>query len=151
MAGFGSSPLGTGPYGVGTPATSSANAGLPLADDFGASQGSKYINPRTRSYERDANGRTKGMPNVPHLVQLALLTTRGSSAMTTLGDEAPGGVIGANFVSRRQASIRQSLTRLVDDNMIEIVAIEVYADNRPVFTLVRWRDLTTTLEHEARI
>lgn len=143
--------MGTAPYGLGTPATSSANAGVLLPNDKGETQGSRYINPRTRQYEYDSNGRAKGMPNVQQLVELALLTVRGTSAQTDLGVEEPSGVIGANFVERRKTSINQALSRLVTDKMIEVLSVDVDVDRRPIFTLVRWRDLTTSIERESQL
>lgn len=151
MAGFGIAPLGTAPYGLGTPATSSTNGGVLLPNDLGETQGSRYINPRTRRYEYDEHGRARGQHNIQHLVQMAFLTIRGTSAMTDLGDYAPDGVIGQNFVSRRKEGITQALSRLTRDKLIAIVSIDVDTRNRPVFTIVRWRDLTTEIEQEITI
>lgn len=151
MAGFGSMPCGSGPYGINTPVTAAGNEGPVLADDLGAVQGARYINPRTRQYEFDANGRYKGMPNVRQLMLLAFLTVKGSSAVPTLGIEEPSGVIGRNFVERRRESIRQAVAPHVRARLVEILSIDIDVTNRPVFTLVRWKDLTTEIEHEDRI
>lgn len=151
MSGFGAAPLGTAPYGLGTPATSSSNSGVLLPDASGATQGSRFLNARTRRYEYGPDGRARGQESVSSLVQMALLTVKGTSAMASLGDEAPSGVIGNNFVARRKASITQALSALTTANTIEIVSLDVLADNRPILTIVRWRDLTTTLEQETTI
>ncbi len=151
MSGLGTDYLGVGPYGTGTPETAAGNTGLVLSDAYGVSQGSRYINSRTRQYEFDANGRVVGMNNTQHLVQLAMLTVAASSAMVTLGELSPSGVIGAAFVQRRRASVESALAPLVRSKLIEILSIDVDTVNRPVFTRIRWRDLTTTVEQETRI
>lgn len=151
MSGFGATPFGTGPYGLGTPATSSSNAGVPLPNELGVTQSGRYINPRTRQYEYDANGRAKGMPAVQQLVELAMLTVSGSSAMAPLGEDAPNGVIGTNFVARTTEAIERALARLVSDKLIEITSIEINTANRPIFRVVRWTDLTTGIEQELRL
>jgi hypothetical protein len=151
MAGLGHAACGTAPYGLGTPATSSTNGGALLPNERGETQGSRYINPRTRRYEYDEHGRAKGMPNVQQLVLMAFMTIRGSSAMPDLGDEAPSGVIGANFVARRKEAVTRAAAHLVDGNLIEIISIDVDPKARPIFTIVRWRDLTTRIERETKV
>lgn len=152
MAGFGVAPFGSSPYGLGTPATTAAdNSGVVLADDLGVQHGSRYINPRTRQYEYDAHGRAKGMPNVRQLAMLAFLTIEGSSAMADLGIEEASGVIGVNFVARRKEAIQRAFARLTRDKLLTITSIEVDITRRPTFTLVRWKDLTTEIEHEDSI
>ncbi len=151
MGGFGTAPFGTAPYGVGTPSTAGGNVGSVLSDAFGASQGSRRVGTKTRQYEYDANGRAKGRGNTESLVLMALTTIAGSSAQAALGDAAPSGVIGANFVARRTASIRQALGDLVKAKSVAIISIDVDVTRRPVFTLIRWRDLTTQSEQETAI
>lgn len=151
MSGFGIARYGTAPYGLGTPLTAAGNEGNVLADDTGKSQGSRVINSRTRRYEFDENGRAKGQINTQALVQLALLTVLGSSAMPRLGEEPSGGVIGANFAQKRKASIQSALADLVRRKLISVVSIEVDTKRKPIFTLVRWRDLTTDIEQQIAI
>jgi hypothetical protein len=83
------------------------------------------------------------MPHTQQLVLLAVLTKLGTSADIDLGLAPTGGVIGNNFVAHRDAAIRSALQRLVDAKTIEIVSIDIDAKSRPVFTLIRWRDLST--------
>lgn len=151
MSGVGGSPMGAFPYGLGTILPASDNGGVILPDAFGVTQGSRFINARTRSYEYDEHGRAKGMSNVASLVQMCLLMAKGSSAMADLGEVAPSGVIGANFVSRRKSEIKQALKRLVDTKTIAIVSIDVDVKSRPVFTIIRWRDMTTLIEGTTRL
>ena len=151
MPGFGTTPFGSGPYGIGTPATSSTNEGKPLTDAKGVRFGSRYINPRTRQYEMNANGRYVGMSSVQQLVELAALTLIGTSAMQALGEDAPSGVIGTNYVARTTEAIERAFARLVREKLIEINSIDIRPESRPVFRLVRWTDLTTGIEQELRI
>lgn len=142
MAGAGTAPAGTSPYGYGTPATSGGLEGVPLADAARTTQGSRWINPLTRRWEFGADGRAKGMANVRHLVLMRILTLRDSAAWKG-GLEAPGGVIGTNFAAKRADAIRTALADLVTQRLIAIESITVDAKARPVFTRVQWRDLTT--------
>jgi hypothetical protein len=151
VSGFGNSPLGASPYGLGTPSTAAGNAGSPLTDATGAGYGSRYINPATRQYEFDANGRIKGMPDVASMVQLVVQTTLGTSAVSTLGDSPPGGVIGRNYAQRRTQSLNDALASLVAQKLIAIVSITVDTTVRPITAVVTWRDLTTQTEHELSI
>lgn len=144
--GAGRSSAGVSPYGIGTPAVSDTNGGVPTPNTFAESQGSRYIDSKTRQYVYNSDGRAKGQANIPHLVQMAFLTVAGSSAMPRLGVLQAGGVIGNNFVSQRTQAIQAALKYLVDSSLIEIVEITVDAKIRPVFTRVRWRDLTTLVE-----
>lgn len=151
MSGFGISPFGVAPYGLGTPSTSSSNAGSPLTDVNGAQQGSRYIHPQSRRYVFDPNGRAVGAPNVPSLVQLALSTVFGSSSMPSLGDPAPGGVIGSSFDAKRKVAITNALAALVRDKLIVVRSIDVNSKLRPVKVVITWTDLTTRLEQETVI
>ncbi len=151
MSGVGAFPLGVGPYGIGTPDAAPVNAGTALTDAFGAVQGSRFINPRTRQYEFDANGRIKGMPGVANLVEMAFLTVDGSSAVNGLGIAPASGVIGANFIQRRTQQIQDALAQLVKAKLIEVVSVSVDATSRPIQSVVRWRDLTTQTEQESRV
>ena len=150
MSGLGDSGFGSAPYGIGTPNTTAGNTGKVLVDDYGTQQGSRYLNQYTRQPEFDSNGNMKGQPNVHHLVTLALLTVRGSSADPDLGMAAASGVIGNNFVAEREAAIRQALDRLVKAGLVEILTIKIKS-RKPVLIATTWRDLTTTQEFTSEI
>ena len=86
MSGFGSQPYGRSPYGIGTPALATPTGGSVLRDETtGISQGSRRLNPSTRDYDIDEYGRALGANNVRAMVELALSTDLGSSAMVELG------------------------------------------------------------------
>lgn len=151
MSGFGTMPFGTQPFGLGTPATAGSNAGALLPDVYGVTQGSRYIDSSIRQYTYGANGNSAGMSNTAQLVLMAVLTVAGSSAQTSLGLENPSGVIGPNFVSQQQTKITNALAALVAAKTIAVTAIDVNVTNRPVSTVVRWVDLTTSQEQETAV
>lgn len=150
--GFGAQPMGASPYGVGTPAVSTdTNAGKTLTSASGTVYGGRYINPQTGLYEFDSNGRYVGTTDVKQLVVLAVKTARGSSAVQTLGFAPPVGVIGNNFVAKMKEAVNQAFAQLVRAGLVAIVDIDVRKNQRPVVTIVRWRDLTTDAEHTEQI
>lgn len=148
MTGAGFAPAGVSPAGIGYVAPVSRDRSRALTDATGRRHGSRYIDPKTKQYEVDENGRYRGMPNVAHLVQLAFLTPRGSSALPNLGLAPPSGVLSNGFVPERQAAVRDALAPYVASGLIEIVTIDVDTKRRPAVTLVRWRDLSTLEEEE---
>lgn len=148
MSGLGNGPIGTMPYGVGTPNTSAGNTGKVLDDGDGSQQGSRFIDARARDYVMNDDGRLQGMMNLRHLVLHTLLTVRGTSAVPTLGLDEPSGIIGANFEREREAAVRLALSDLVKRKLIEIVSVKTDRKNRPVYTRVLWRDVTINSEPE---
>lgn len=146
MSGLGNGPIGTMPYGVGTPNTSAGNTGKPLVDANGVAQGSRYIDQFARDYVMNTDGRLVGQDNVEHLVLMAVLTVRSSSAVPTLGLEEPSGVIGINFEREREAQVRSAFADLVKRGLITIVSVKTDRTNRPVLTRIVYRDLTTNSE-----
>jgi hypothetical protein len=111
-----------------------------LTDYKGTPQGSRYINPQTRRWEFDSNGRALGMADAAHMVLMSLTTTLGSAAWFG-GLPAPGGVIGANFEAQRKTEVQNVLKPLVDNGTIEVVSITVDVKSRPVLTTILWKDL----------
>lgn len=146
MSGLGNGPMGTMPYGVGTPNTGAGNTGKTLVDAGGTPQGSRYIDPVARDYVMNTDGRLVGQDNVEHLVSMAMLTVKGSSAVPSLGLDEPSGVIGINFERTREAQVRLALGDLVKRGLIAIVSIKTDRTNRPVLTRAVYRDLTTNSE-----
>jgi len=151
VIGVGKSPVGKAPAGLGVPDAAPSNAGTSLVDANGVQQSTRLIDPVTGQYVIDERGRYVGVSAVAQRVQLALTTTVGSASVYTLGIDTPGGVIGNNFVSRRRATILQALAGLVKEKAIEVVDITIDASVRPIYTQVRWRDLTTEIEQTTQI
>ncbi len=146
MSGLGNGPMGTMPYGAGTPNTTAGNAGAPLVDADGTPQGSRYIDQFARDYVMNTDGRLVGQDNIEHLVSMAVLTVRSSSAVPTLGLEEPSGVIGINFEREREAQVRSAFADLVKRGLVSIISVKTDRTNRPVLTRIVYRDLTTGSE-----
>lgn len=151
--GAGLSPAGLSPAGYGTPATGDATApGTPLRTSQGTAGQARFLDPRTRDYAFDGEGRLVGQGGVPARVQLALTTTLGSSILQTLGLDAWPDVVTDAIESQVGDAVRRALKKLVDAGEVEIAAIEV---SRPtanrLVTRVSWRDLTTGSSHESTL
>ncbi len=145
MAGFGSQFNGSSPYGIGTPAVYTGNAGRPLQDEQDVQHGSRYIDSLTKDYVIDENGRLGGMSNIHQLVLLAVSTTRGSAAVRTLGHDLRNiDRITTNFTRRVDATLRTALRDLTSRGLIEVVSVstEQLLPGR-AYARLRWRDLTT--------
>jgi len=137
MSGFGNSPLGSAPFGVGTPATGDAPPEGPT--------GSRYLNPQTRDLELDpTTGMLAQMPGTRQRVVLALFTLRGSSTvLPTMGVRLPRGMI-ESFERDMQNNIREALRREVTERAIRIddILVTRNAGGRADIT-VEYTDLST--------
>lgn len=132
MAGFGTMAFGTGPFGLGTPTTSTAPP-----DPSGA--GSRYINPATRDYQQDSTTlQLAQMPGLRQRVLLAVMTLRTSStALPTFGISIPRKVT-PSFVAEVQASVRASLRQMTEvERVIRIdgITVEIGASGRQRVTI----------------
>jgi len=137
------------PGGVGTPSTAPTTGGIPLRDVVNSgSLAGRYIDPYLKQYVFDSNGRTVGMTETKQLVQLAVQTSRGRSAVKDLGNEMfTVDRIGDSFVQRVQNVYQNALADLVARRLIAIVSIDVTpnVNGSPTraFVLLKWQDLTT--------
>lgn len=154
MAGFGISPYGTTPFGLGTPAVAATVGGKLLNDAAtGTQSGSRFLDPVTGDYVVDGFGRIKGMDDLRQLVLLRVKTTIGTSTMTTLGNTLKSIDRITNNIDRRVDSIlRASLQDIVDGGLIEVTEVKVEVV-RPgtVYARLRWRSLITGLDDEAAV
>lgn len=160
MAGFGLQPAGSTPAGLGTPSTADVPGGALLRDTAtGKSLGSRKIDPVSRDYELDANGRIVGEHDVRHLVQMALTTLKGSSAMRVLGLNRTGlARITGDFERRVLGAVADAVSHLVSAGLIELIGVSQYRASTAgglregqVYARITWRDLTSSQEHEELI
>jgi hypothetical protein len=153
MAGLGLSPLGTAPYGLGTPLVAPISAGSALEDDEGVPQASRFIDPITRRYVFDDNGRLTGMGATQQRVQLAFSTKRRSSVLSTMGESITSIQDITDDLQRRvETEVASTLSRLVNEKALAILSVTITpfaASGRKI--LVRWRDLTTGTEQQTAI
>lgn len=124
----------------------------------GLQEGSRKIDPFTRDYVLDDFGRAVGINSVQHLVQMAIHTERGSSAMTELGQQLRKiDRVTDNVEQRVDTTLRAALKHLIDQGLIAILKIETLILNRldssqrpgRVFVRLLWRDLSTSEEQES--
>src|SRR5690349_21781461 len=119
MAGFGTMPAGTGPFGIGTPTTTAAPPT--------GTAGSRYLNPASRDYQQDTDTQQLAqMPAIRQRVLLAVMTEKGSStALPKFGIARPRKVT-PSFEAEITASVRASLVQLTDvERAIRIDAIDI--------------------------
>ena len=146
--GAGSSPLGTGAYGLGTPATVPTPGGAVNLDSRGRQLGSPMLSldPATKGqYVFDSFGRRIGEEDVPHLITLAALTIRQSSTVQDLGQRFfETEKITDNFQAEQEARVNEAFGSLVSRGLIRID--KIIADGKqghPATTRVIMIDLTT--------
>lgn len=138
MAGLGGSPIGSTPFGTGTPIEATAPPDAPM-------QASRFINTDTRDYEAGDDGEYKAMPTVRQRAMIALGMTLGSSAaIQNHGLKLPDR-IDERFPQRSALSIRQALDFMVSHGELRIDSITLPDSGVTGRTehLVAYTDLTT--------
>lgn len=146
MSGFGSQPAGSSPYGIGTPAVATGLGGKILRDSStGRSTGSRALDPTTKTYLLDSNGRILGMDDLQHLVLMAVSTEKGSSAMRELGHELRKiERITSNFQQRVASTLTAAVQHLVRRKLITVVGVSVQLVRPGVAkAILEWRDTAT--------
>lgn len=152
MSGAGIQPAGTSSAGYGSPDEGNPQDGVIFQGLQGNSNGSRYIDQRTRDFVIDANGRATGMPNVSHLVQVAITMEKNSSAIRGLGQELKKlDRITPNFEKRVLGVLTDALKHLIDAKLVEVIGFSSFKSSqtdaalRPgqVYGRLLWRDLTT--------
>lgn len=125
-SGAGRSPAGVSPYGYGTPTTATARGGAALTGDQGKRYSGRKLDPATRQYVYDTNGRAVGESRVHQMVKLVAMTTLGSSALPDLGHDLDSiKDITANFTQRVQAVFATAYSRMVAMGLIELKEVVV--------------------------
>lgn len=145
MTGFGVQPLGTSPFGVGTPASAVEPPNGP--------SGSRYIDPITRDYSVDPTTRQfKQMPGTRQRVLLAVLTQRDSSGIPGFGTSMPPRM-GDDFESRIRSEINRALrhmTELEKSLLLTDIKVERGVGGRARIT-ISFRDLVDGTNDSLRI
>lgn len=155
--GFGFTPFGintfyTGQdnsiFGFGTPSYQGPGMGQSLeTTPSGQLVGdARLIDPETRDYDIDVNGNTVGMSSVAQQVFLALMTTKGSCAIFTLGNQLwkIQTINPANIQAQVTNAVQQALLPLTSSNTISLNSVNVSISQNGIcvnFT-VFWTDLS---------
>ncbi len=157
MAGVGLQSAGTSSAGYGSISPINPNSGRVLRDPLVVgSSGSRRIDPFTRDYVVDTDGRLSGMPNVPQLVQLAITTEFNTSAPRGMGHKLKSiDRVTANFEQVVLSVLTNALKRLVDLRLVEVVGFSSFKSGKKdglqpgqTYGRLQWRDLTTNTVHE---
>jgi len=158
MSGAGTQPAGTTSAGYGEPSTATEVGGAFLRDTkTGKSLGARKVDPHTRNYVMDANGRILGVNSVRAAVQLSLHTERGSAVVQDMGHRLRE-IERITPSTERQilAALTAAVQPLIAQGLIEVVGFKNFraGDDKngmrrgAVYGRFLWRDLTTDQEHE---
>lgn len=158
MAGAGTQKAGTSSAGFGTPAEATPLGGAFLRDTrTGSSFGVRQVDPNTRDYVIDTNGRLLGVNYVRHVVQMSVHTERGSAAVQSMGQRLRTiERITPNFEQRVLSILTEAVQPLIDQGLIEVIGFRGFTagDDRnglrrgAIYGRFLWRDLTTNREHQ---
>lgn len=151
--GAGLAPAGTSSAGYGVPDTAHTPVNGVLPDALtGLPQPGRLINPATGSYLFTADGRVQGVSRAQQLVQLAMSTIAGSSALPSLGHTL--GQIqekGVDLLSAVTAAVTTAFAPIVSQGLVTLNSVDVqdYTTQTPdrALILVKWTDNTTSTQH----
>ena len=147
------SPFGLSPYGYGSPALANPNIGLIFKKSDNSVGSNRFIDPSTRDYVIDPDtGRLVGQDAVQQLVYLALVTVKGSSAVTGLGQSFTSiQVKTENIDVIIKNEVNLALNKLITQKLITLNDVFIEFVNGAALIRVVWTDtsqnkqITTTI------
>ena len=141
---MGACPMGSAPFGVGSPAVSSSTPARPLVQFDGTPGDCARIDTRSGDWVLDHAGNKVGWDSVSQQVYLALRTELGSAAVQTTGVVWPRGTITGDLAARNRNAATAALKRLIDRQLIELIdVITARLGTSGARLEVRWRRLST--------
>ena len=154
--GAGLSPAGTAAAGYGIPDSGTPLPNTILADvRTGSFQTGRQLNPATRDYIMLPTGVLQGQGTVPQLVQLALTTQLGSSALVNLGiDLSNATEKGSDFQRQMATLVANALSPLVAGKLVRLDAVivsEPPSNPDAGIAIVKWFDLTTQTQNTSTV
>jgi hypothetical protein len=154
--GAGLSPAGSAAAGYGVPDVGTQLPSAILPDvRTGGFQTGRLINPVTKDYVMQANGTLQGFDTVPQLVQLALSTQLGSSALLDLGiDLANATEKGSDFQRQMATLVANALSPLIGQKLVRLDAVIVQeppSNPDAGIAIVKWFDLTTETQNTSTV
>lgn len=125
--GFGMSPFGTAPFGFGSVVQANPNVGRVFGKANNSVGSGKFINPETRDYQMDPNtGRLIGQDSAQQLVYLALITVKGTSIVTGMGQEfSTIKTVSDDFLVKATNLVKASLKLLIDTRVIVLNEVKI--------------------------
>jgi hypothetical protein len=142
--GMGACPMGSTPFGFGSPATAPVATRAVLVQDDGTPGECARISTTTGDYVLDGAGNKVGWSGLEQRVYLALRTELGSSAVPSLGIELPSGVIRDDAPARIRNAVAAALGDLIGANLVALVEVLVSRPGPSALGVeVRWRALST--------
>jgi len=154
--GAGACPAGSSAAGYGVPDKGTQPNSSILPDALtGLPQPGRLIDPTSQDYVFTSDGRLEGFGAVDQLVQLALRTQIGTSAIATLGiDMTQATEQGADFQRRVATMVANALGPLVNQKLVQIVSVTLQqtpSNPDAGVAIVKWRDLTLGTENETTV
>jgi hypothetical protein len=135
MAGLGAFPIGSTPFGSGTPVEATA-------PPVGTPNLANYVEPRTADYVVADDGSMQRMPIVRHQALMLLSTKRGSAAHEPgVGLELPA-KIDQSFKQRAREAVLLALAPIGRDMRVDDVIVKLTGTGRADITIA-YTDLTT--------
>lgn len=143
-AGIGSAPLGSCPFGFGSPAKLNSTAALLFLDAQKVRRNAVQLNAVTGDVIRDAStGVHMGMDGVQQQVYLALRTLKGSAIVQNLGVSFKVKTISETTARKLEQEARAALSDLVLRQLVEIVKITSERVKMTAVSIsVTWKNLT---------
>lgn len=142
--GFGLAPFGLAPFGYGSPTIANPNIGLIFKKTDNSIGGGRFIDPVTRDYAIDSEtGRLVGQDSVQQLVYLALVTVKGSSAVTNLGQSFTSIQLKTeNIDVIIKNEVNLALKKLITQKLITLNDVVVDFVNGAARIRVVWTDIS---------
>lgn len=134
MIGLGGFPIGSTPFGAGTPAEATAPS-----DD--SPELANFIDPRTGDYVVQADGSYQRMPITRQRVMMLVSTRLGSAVEQDVGIRLPD-KIDPSFPQRVREAVLEALLPIGDDIRVDSVTTVVIGTGRADITIA-YTDLTT--------
>ena len=161
MAGVGIAGAGLTPAGFGTPPTAAVPEGAFLRNEkTGASLGARRIDPHTRDYVLDDNGRILGVNYVRSVVQMSVHTEVNSAVVQSMGHRLRTiDRITPNIEQQILTILTEAVQPLINQGLIEVVGFRNFVagddlnglKRGAVYGVFEWRDLTTKTKHQEYI
>lgn len=152
--GFGLFRFGTSPFGYGTPAQTTVDRTPLYQQEDGTEGTARIIDLATKDYVLDeTTGKFIGTGQIEQMVYLALVTNKGTSLVTSLGQTFRNiTVISDNIKVRVEDEVNQALSELMSLKLVTLEEVEVSVSRtRRLNIAVHWKDVATDALHKTDV